>query len=81
MFVNFKQLVCSFTIIGHHFFERLVHNKFIEPFLDGGISMELDQQFQSTTEHVIAVAASVVGLLMLTAFNFMKVCLLSVVHT
>jgi len=25
----------SFTIIGHEFFEAIVDNKFVEPFLDG----------------------------------------------
>eukprot|EP00598_Pedospumella_elongata_P004021 CAMPEP_0184980308 /NCGR_PEP_ID=MMETSP1098-20130426/10300_1 /TAXON_ID=89044 /ORGANISM="Spumella elongata, Strain CCAP 955/1" /LENGTH=476 /DNA_ID=CAMNT_0027503715 /DNA_START=74 /DNA_END=1504 /DNA_ORIENTATION=- len=48
----------SFTIIGHEFFEAIVDNKFVEPFLDG-------------------VGAAVIGLLTLTAFQFVK----SVVET
>ena len=43
----------SFTIIGHEFFEMLVHNVYIESFLDG-------------------IASAVIGLLMLTAFQFVK---------
>jgi chromate transporter len=43
----------SFTMIGHEFFEALVDNKYIEPFLDG-------------------VGAAVIGLLALTAFQFVK---------
>lgn len=43
----------SFTFIGHNFFEHLVDNKYVEPFLDG-------------------VSASVIGLLLMTAFQFVK---------
>ncbi len=43
----------SFTIIGHPVFERLVDNKFIQPFLDG-------------------IGAAVIGLLLFTAFQFLK---------
>mmetsp|Transcript_4783 Transcript_4783/g.4279 ORF Transcript_4783/g.4279 Transcript_4783/m.4279 type:complete len:477 (-) Transcript_4783:41-1471(-) len=43
----------SFTIIGHEYFEKLVDNSFIQPFLDG-------------------VSSAVIGLLLQTAFQFIK---------
>lgn len=43
----------SFTVIGHKFFEALVDNKYIEPFLEG-------------------ISSAVIGLLLLTAFQFVK---------
>jgi chromate transport protein ChrA len=43
----------SFTVIGHRFFEKVVDNKLVEPFLEG-------------------VSSAVIGLLLLTAFQFVK---------
>jgi chromate transporter len=43
----------SFTIIGHKFFEKVVDNELVEPFLDG-------------------VGSAVIGLLLFTAFQFLK---------